>query len=86
MDNMKELLVFLAKMMSKEQCFDRIHKAIEEYKEASLLNNDVERAEAEIIMSCHLLMLNLVEGKATDVIKQMEEVKRSVDFFKTEKN
>lgn len=88
MENLRDMFVMLAKLMSKEQCFERLQKTLDKYKEAILLSNDeeIKHAESEIIMSCHLLMLNTAEGKATDILKQMDEVKRSVDFFKTEKN
>ena len=83
---MKEIFVMLAKLMTKEQCIERLEESIDQYKEAKLLNNDVDQAENNLFMSCHLLVLNNLNGNANDIIKDMDEVKRSVEFFRTEKN
>ena len=88
MESLKEIFVMLAKLMSREQCIERLQQAIEEYKQALLTGDDetLLRAETNIELSCHLFLMNGVEGKASDIIQQMDEVKRSVDFFKTDKN
>ena len=83
---MKEVFVMLAKAMSKQQCIDRLSEAISEYNEAKLLGKDLKQEESSIVLSCHLLVLNGVEGDAIDVINQMDKVNKSVRFFETDKN
>lgn len=83
---MKEMFVMLAKLMSKDQCVERLEDAIAEYKEAKLINGDMEKAEHSLFMSAHLLILNNLDKDPGDIIKEMHEVQRSVDFFKTDKN
>lgn len=83
---MKELLVMLAKMMSKDECMQRLEESIAEYKEAKLINQNVERAEQNVFMSCHLLILNNLDKDPAEIIKEMTDVQRSVDFFKTGNN
>lgn len=88
MEKLKDIFVMLAKLMSREQCIERLQQALEEYKEALLTGDDetLKGSEANIELSCHLFLLNGVDGKASEIINQMDEVKRSVDFFKTDKN
>ena len=87
-ENLKGIFVMLAKLMSKEQCIERLQEALNEYQQALLTGDDetLRRTEANIELSCHLLLMNGVEGNPKDIIEQMDEVKRSVDFFKTDKN
>lgn len=83
---MKEIFVTLAKTMSKQQCIKRLEMSLEEYKEATILGKNLDQEEQHIIMSCHLLLLNGLKGDVNDVLKDMEMVDKSVNFFKTEKN
>jgi hypothetical protein len=88
MDSTKQLLVMLAKLMSKEQCIERLQESINEYKEALLSGSDkeVEKTQDHIMMSCHLLILNNMDMKAEDIIQDMKDVEQRVNFFKTDKN
>lgn len=83
---MKEIFVMLAKMMSKEDCIKRLAEAISEYNEAKMLGKELKQKESNILLSCHLLLLNGLEGDAMDVLKDMEMVDKSVKFFQTDKN
>ena len=83
---MKEVFVMLAKAMSKEQCIQRLAESISEYNEAKMIGKDLKQEESSILLSCHLLLLNGVEGDAMDVINQMDKVTKSVKFFETDKN
>lgn len=83
---MKEIFVMIAKTMSKQQCIKRLEKSIAEYNEAILLGKNLEQTEHNIIMYSHLLLLNGLKGDVNDVLKDMEMVDKSVNFFKTEKN
>jgi len=83
---MKEMFVTLAKLMTKDQCIQKIQDALEEYKEAKLIGKDLEEAEHTIIMGCHLFLLNQMKGDAKDIVDDMEMVNKSVNFFKTGKN
>ena len=83
---MKELFVMLAKALSQDECIERLEEAISDFKEAKLLNQNLEKAEFTLHMACHLLIFNTLDGNASDIIKNMDEVNRSVNFFKTEKN
>lgn len=83
---MKEIFVMLAKAMTKKQCIDRLAEAVSEYKEAELLGKNLDEVEHNLLLSCHLFLLNGIKGDATDVIKDMEMVDKSVNFFKTTTN
>jgi hypothetical protein len=83
---MKELFVMLAKTMSKQSCFEQVEESVKEYREALLLGSDMKAAEHSLNMAMHLYILNQTEGSAQDVIKDMDEVDRSVNFFKTASN
>ena len=83
---MKEIFVMLSKIMSKQQCIEKIEQSIAEYNEAKLLGKDLEQEEHNITMACHLLLLNGLKGDANDVLEDMKMVDKSVNFFKTEKN
>ena len=84
---MKEVFVMLSKLMSKQQCIEKIEQSIAEYNEAKMLGKDLEQEEHNVItMACHLLLLNGLKGDAKDVLQDMEMVDKSVNFFKTEKN
>jgi len=83
---MKEIFVMLSKMMSKQQCIEKLSDAVAEYNEAKLLGKDLEQEEQVITMACHLLILNGLKGDANDVLENMKMVDKSVNFFKTEKN
>ena len=83
---MKEVFVMLSKLMSKQQCIEKLSDAVAEYNEAKLFKKDLEQEEHVITMACHLLLLNGLKGDAKDVLQDMEMVDKSVNFFKTEKN
>jgi hypothetical protein len=83
---MKELFVMLAKTMSKESCFKQVEESVQEYREALLLGSDMEKVEHSLNMAMHLYILNQTEGSAEDVIKDMDQTEKSVNFFKTSSN
>ena len=83
---MKEMFVMLAKMMSKEDCIKRLQSALEEYNEAKLLQKDLKPEEDQLMLMCHLLLLNGLKGDAQDVLNQMDVVNKSVEFFQVDKN
>lgn len=83
---MKEIFIMLAKMMDKQQCINKIQESLDEYKEAVLLGSDLEAVEQSLTLSCHLYLLNKTEGSAESLIKEMDEVDKSVNFFKTSSN
>ena len=83
---MKELFVMLAKLITKEQCIERLYQDILAYKEAKLLGKDTENEERSVSFTCHLLLINDIEGDPKEIIEDMDRVNRSVNFFKTEKN
>jgi len=83
---MKELFVMLAKTMSKQSCFEQVDEAVQEYKEAMLLGSDMKAAEHSLNIAMHLYILNQTEGSAEDVIKDMDQTEKSVNFFKTTSN
>jgi hypothetical protein len=80
---MKEIFIMLAKMMDKQQCINKIQESLDEYKEGMLLGSNMEALEQSLTMSCHLYLLNQTEGSAESLIKEMDQVDKSVNFFKT---
>lgn len=83
---MKELMVLVAKTMSREQILDRMEQAISNYKEAQLLNQSTEDALNEIELSTHLFLLNNLKKDAGEILNDMEKVVKSVRFFETDSN
>jgi ribosomal protein L7Ae-like RNA K-turn-binding protein len=83
---MKEVFIMLAKALSKDQCIERIEEAISNYKEAKLLNKGLENSENTLNMAAHLLILNSMDESPVQIIKDIEEIERSHNFFKTAKN
>ena len=78
---MIELVAMLAKEMTFDQIVEKIQIDIDEYKEAKLLGKDLEKNEELLKFTCYLLILNRMEGNATDIIKNMYKVKTRVDMF-----
>jgi hypothetical protein len=83
---MQELLITLAKLMTQQECIERITTCIEEYNEAKMLGKELKTEITQILMSCHLLVLNHTKGNVKEVIDEMNMVNKSVNFFKTDKN
>jgi hypothetical protein len=83
---MKELFVVYAKSLTKEQCIQKLSDSLAQYTEAKLLGKDLKEEESNLFLHCHMLLLNTIDGNATDVLNQMDMVNKSVNFFKTEKN
>lgn len=88
---MKEMLVIMATSLSTEQVIELMEEAIAEYKEAVLLQKDMEHAKHNMIVKTHLLTLhfmNLGRGMdgAIETIKKMEDLEKANNFFKTVKN
>lgn len=67
----------LASMMTQDQVIDRLEEAIEEYKESRLLGKEKEdRSFGKVVVSCHLLMLNMVtDGDVKNAFKTIEKMK-----------
>jgi uncharacterized ferredoxin-like protein len=82
-----ELLVLMASAMSREQIIERMAHAIEENKEAALLNDKdaIEKANVALIISCHLFVLhNVTDGKIEkgfDTIKKIKEIRKREELF-----
>ena len=84
-------MVVLASLMSTENCIDRLQEAIDSYKEEELINGDVEKKLQELLLSCHLMTLHVINKEkgvsgAVDTLKQLKEVEKAHKFFKTERN
>ena len=89
---MMEALVMLASMMTTDECIERLQRAIEEYKEAELLNSEnLMKLKGELIMSAHLLTLHIsneekgIDG-AISTIERLKQIQKADQFFKTPKN
>jgi|APGre2960657404_1045060.scaffolds.fasta_scaffold15817_2 hypothetical protein len=90
---MKEMLIIMASLMSKEQIIEKLQESIDELKEAQLLCNDkeIETKTHNLVISCHLLTMHVVsddkglEG-ALKTIKDMNEIEKNNNFFKTANN
>ena len=77
--------------MSTEQIIERLQSALDEYKEAQLLNNEekIEDAEKNLLVSCHLCILNHVtekEGGPMELIEKLKEFEMRDKLFKDVKN
>jgi hypothetical protein len=85
---MIELVAMLAKTMSYDQIVEKIQIDIDEYKEAKLLGKDLEKSQDNLKFTCYLLILNTMDGKASDIIKDMNKVKTRMSMFEegTNKN
>ena len=84
---MKELIVLLAKAMTKEQIVDRMQQSIDQYKEAKLLGKeDLKKEEEDLLMSCHICILNNIDKDPMEIINEMEKVNKRVQFFESDKN
>lgn len=88
---MKEMLVFMATSLPTEQIIELMEEALAEYKEAVLLNKDIEHAKHNVIVKTHLVTLHFMNlGKGMDgameTIKKMEELEKANNLFKTAKN
>ena len=85
---MMELVAMLAKTMSYDQIVEKIQIDIDEYKEAKLLGKDLEKSQDLLKFTCYLLILNTVDGEASDIIKDMNRVKTRMNMFEegTNKN
>lgn len=89
---MKEMLMLLAATMSKEDIIERLTESCAQYNEAKLLNNEknVKEAEKELFVTTNLFIMNFVTkgnlDNAINTIKEMGEVERAHNFFKTPKN
>jgi hypothetical protein len=88
---MKEMLVLMASLMSAEQIVERMQSALDEYKEAQLLNNKekIEDAKKGLLVSCHLCILHHVtekDGGPMEVIERMKEFEMRSNLFKDVKN
>lgn len=90
---MKEMLVIMASLMSKQQIIERLQESIDELKEAELLCDAelIEQKTHHLLFTCHLMTMHVMtESKgpsgALDIIKDMNELEKSRKFFKTEKN
>lgn len=80
----RNILVMMSKMMSKEQIIEKLSEDLDAYKEAKLLNKSKEelaQTEHYIMFSAQLYLLHHTTGDAEDVIKQMESVKAKLDLF-----
>ena len=86
------MLMLLAASMSKEEIINRLTESLDEYKEAVLLSNkeSVETAEQHLFISANLFMMNIVSKgdikTAISHIKEMNDLEKAQNFFKTEKN
>ena len=84
--------MLLAATMSKESIIERLSESLEEYKEAQLLNNEeaLDRAEKELFVSVNLYIMNFTTKgdikTAMKHIREMDQMEKAQNFFKTEKN
>lgn len=88
---MKEMLVLMATSLPTEQVIELMEEALAEYKEAVLLDKDIEHAKHNVIVKTHLLTLHFMNlGKGMDgaieTLKKMEDLEKANNFFKTTKN
>lgn len=88
---MKEMLVLMATSLPTEKVIELMEEAIADYREAVLLQKDLEHAKHDMIVKTHLLTLhfmNLDKGidGAIETIKKMEDMEKANNFFKTVKN
>ena len=88
---MKEMLVFMATSLPTDKIIEMMEEALAEYKEAALLQKDMEHAKHNVIVKTHLVTLhfmNLDKGidGAIETIKKMEELEKANNLFKTAKN
>lgn len=88
---MKEMLVLMATSLPTERVIEIMEEAIANYKEAALLQKDMEDAKHNMIVKTHLLTLHFMNlGKGVDgaieTIKKMEDLEKANNLFKTAKN
>jgi hypothetical protein len=87
---MKEMLVLMASLMSTEQIIERLHSALDEYKEAQLLSNKekIKDSQNSLLVACHLCILNHVTEKEgpIELIEKLKEFEMRDKLFKDVKN
>lgn len=90
---MKEIVVLMASALPTERIFEMLEEAMAEYKEVQLLNNEeqIERTKQHVILISHMLTIHFMnEGKgvsgAVDTLKQMQDIEKATNLFKTTKN
>ena len=89
---MKEMLMLIAASMSKESIMERLYEAVDDYKEAKLLDNEekIEQADKDLFVAINLYLMHFTTKgdikQAMEHIKTMGEIEKAHNFFKTEKN
>jgi len=86
MEFTKEMFVVLAKTMSEDKIIEKMEEAINQYKEAKLINQNINKAIESIKIATHLFIMNSLDKDPIEIIKEMDEVSKRVKFFDTEKN
>ena len=85
-DVMKSMLVMLSKSMSQDQIIDKMEEAIIDYKEAKLLNKDVEKELFAIKMQTQLFMLNDLPGDIDNVMQLLADQESCIKVFENRQN
>ena len=80
------MLVILAKNLSSDQVLERLQEDINLYKEAELFNKDVVQAKHQLITACHMFIIHHLSENASDIIKEMHQIEKNNQFFKTTEN
>ena len=86
MEFTKEMFIVLAKTMSEDKIIEKMEEAINQYKEAKLINQNTNKAMETLKIATHLFIMNSLDKDPMEIIKEMDEVSKRVKFFDTEKN
>ena len=86
MEFTKEMFIVLAKTMSEDKIIEKMEEAINEYKEAKLINQNINKALETLKIATHLFIMNSLDKDPMEIIKEMNKVDQRVKFFDTEKN
>ena len=82
---MLKALATLSSIMSFEDIIAQLEKAINNYKEKKLLNQDVEKEKDKISFLTLILQMHLKSGgnikAALDSVDQMEEIRKHHEMF-----
>lgn len=89
---MKEMLMLLAATISKEEVINKLEEALEQYKEAKLLNNEekLKQADQELFVATNLFIMQFITKGDVKVamkhIQEMDKMDRAKKFFDTPQN
>ena len=67
MEFTKEMFVVLAKTMSEDKIIEKMEEAINEYKEAKLINQNINKAMETLKIATHLFIMNSLDKDPMEI-------------------